>query len=466
MVGIKKPLIAILLWQLFVPTAWAEDRPSEADIFGAPTPAPAVPEPSTPETDVGTIDHPWQFGGSIFQRAAASKQSGQSWSDNYSLPLQIETFADVRPNDRLRFFVNARGVYDPSRDEQDEVAGQDSSAISFQNGSTSDNPDAVLDQAWVKFDVARSVFVTAGKQHVKWGTARFWNPTDFINAERRDPLSSRDLRTGKNMVRFVVPWEKTQTNFSAIALFDSPDAEDRAEKLGGAFRVESVWGDAEMGLDAVTRHNRKPVYGADISTALGQMDVYAEAAVLTDDVIVFRKTSEMAPGADLATLFTMRREEGPFVQWSLGTNYAFAWQENRQATVGVEYFYNPMGQEDRSLYPIMLFLGQYEPLYVGKRYAAFYLTAEGLDALKHTSYTFSTLTNLSDRSSLARAGLSWEIQTHLVFETYLQYHFGTRGGEFNFSLDTPELTSGSQSIEPIKVPTTVYDLGLSLHYSF
>jgi hypothetical protein len=132
----------------------------------------------------------------------------------------------------------------------------------------------------------------------------------------------------------------------------------------------------------------------------------------------------------------------------------------------MEYFHNPLGYDDKELYPILLFFGQYEPLYVGKHYAAFYLNAEGLDAQKHTSYTLSTLTNLSDRSSLARLGLTWEPQTHLVFETYLQYHFGTRGGEFNFGLDTPGLVYHGQPIDGIKVPTTVYDLGLSVRYSF
>ena len=57
-------------------------------------------------------------------------------------------------------------------------------------------PRVVLDQLWVNFDVGGRVFVTAGKQHVKWGVGKFWNPTDYLQPVTRNPLAVFDERVG------------------------------------------------------------------------------------------------------------------------------------------------------------------------------------------------------------------------------------------------------------------------------
>ena len=62
--------------------------------------------------------------------------------------------------------------------------------------AASGGPSVVLDQLWLSFDVAHTLFVTAGRQHAKWGTGHFWNPTDYLHPVRRDPLALFDSRTG------------------------------------------------------------------------------------------------------------------------------------------------------------------------------------------------------------------------------------------------------------------------------
>ena len=57
-------------------------------------------------------------------------------------------------------------------------------------------PHTLLCQMWLRFDIARTVCVTVGKQHSRWGTARFWTPTDFLHIRRRNPLDVFDARTG------------------------------------------------------------------------------------------------------------------------------------------------------------------------------------------------------------------------------------------------------------------------------
>ncbi len=61
---------------------------------------------------------------------------------------------------------------------------------------------------WLNFDILHTAFVTAGKQHVRWGTARFWAPTDYLHLQPRNPLLPFDARTGTTMLKVEVPWEE------------------------------------------------------------------------------------------------------------------------------------------------------------------------------------------------------------------------------------------------------------------
>ena len=87
----------------------------------------------------------------------------------------------------------------------------------FQLRPDHDQPGRVLDQLWINFDVAHRAFVTVGRQHVKWGVGKFWNPTDYLHPVRRDPLATFDARTGTTMLKLHVPWEKRGWNFYAVS---------------------------------------------------------------------------------------------------------------------------------------------------------------------------------------------------------------------------------------------------------
>ena len=215
----------------------------------------------------------------------------------------------------------------------------------------------------------------------------------------------------------------------------------------------------------VARGGKRPVYGADASMSLGPFDAYFEAALLGEAPSPQYQVQPLTAGADISNLAVATPNSGPLLQVSGGLNQSFGWKENRQATIGVEYFYNQAGYADASVYPALIFFGQYQPFYTGRHYAALYATAEGPDAEKRTSYTFSTLSNLSDRSLISRLDFSWRVLTYLTFEAYGDAHYGTSGGEFNFSLTTPALAYQGNSIAAIAVPATVFDLGLGLRMS-
>lgn len=423
------------------------------------------------------VDNPLQIGGSFYYRFIASPQYNKPATEMpISLPLQVDAYFDGRPNSRIRVFVDARLYYDATRDAYSQTtrgtsfgSSQNSStaSVSLQSSSIPNNPKVVLDQAWLKFDIARIFFITAGNQHVKWGTSRFWNPTDFINTQKRDPLLPYDLRLGIPMLRAEIPIQKISSNFSFIGFFNQPQPASTAGQLGAAARYELVIQNTEIGLDAVYRENKDFVFGADFSAPLGPFDIYAEAALLTKSPSAhYSLTATPTAGTQLATILKSSDLSTPLWEVSGGINFSFGWREDRQATLGAEYFYNQTGYDGSSIYPILILNGAYQPFYLGKHYAAIYLNAEGPDAGKHTSYTLSVLANISDNSYLARLDFNWQFLTYMNFQLFVAGHFGTKGGEFNFSLNTPALFYGLTPVPAMDVPETLFDAGLSLRTSF
>ena len=78
---------------------------------------------------------------------------------------------------------------------------------------------------WLNFDIGRTVFVTAGRQRVKWGIGRFWNPTDFLQPARLDALAFFDaavqgrLADVERMMReFYVPYGRLRARQPGYAV--------------------------------------------------------------------------------------------------------------------------------------------------------------------------------------------------------------------------------------------------------
>ncbi|HEX8440165.1 MAG TPA: hypothetical protein VF697_34055, partial [Archangium sp.] len=282
-------------------------RPDEGSLFGdstEPTPATPATAPDTVATPASTAstagteqdrdtqalngpaatnafdteeatEDPLKIGGRFYLRAFTQGNEGVSFGNtSFSAPMLVDGYLDARPTDRLRGFVLGRLTFDPTRREGSGgfiPSGTVSNAVA--------DPRMLLDQAWLRFDLGRTLFITAGKQHVKWGTSRFWNPTDFLSPQRRDPLALFDARTGATMLKVHMPWEARGWNFYAIGLLDNAGPANTLGRVGGAARAEVVLGQTELGVDAVLQRGRKPRFGLDLSSALGPIDIYGEVAL-------------------------------------------------------------------------------------------------------------------------------------------------------------------------------------------
>jgi hypothetical protein len=525
-----KPVAAIAALVLSA-AAGAQDRPSEEDLFGGP-PAPAQPAPpangegekKTPPapTDGGAAGPRGEIEGELFgsqsspqatppPQGALIPRDREDWLDiggllqlravtsaledtaprdwPFASPNLLDVYLDTRPNDRVRGFVLARMNSDPTLPEGG-AAGQGSPSFVGLPTSSADNPGVALDQLWVKFDLYRHAFVTAGRQHVKWGVGRFWNPTDYLHPVKRDPLATFDVRTGTTLVRLHVPWEKRGWNFSGVAILedlagDTTQPTNRLGRLGVGGRAELVLGAAELGLDAVAQDGHHPRYGIDLSTGLGDFDLYGEAALRSggDRPRWIHGGGAPAPFPELAD---WQREDPDRLtpQLVVGGTWALKYSDEDALTIGAEYFYNDLGYDDSAVYPFLLFgapafdlasvpptatpqdPSAYQPFYLGKHYAGVNLTLPQPGRWNDTTLIFSVLGNLSDRSYVARFDASVRVLTYMTVETFVAGHFGSAGGEFRLVLP-PDIAAaaGAASGGSFAAGAPVVDVGVGLRLS-
>ncbi|MEK7766785.1 MAG: hypothetical protein AAB368_11150, partial [bacterium] len=290
---------------LLAAASGAADRPSEDSLFGgtavsATTASESAPAPKA----VSAPDNPLTIGGQLYWRAqfsALDRGRAERWP--LAAPAVVDGYLDGRPNDRVRVQIVPRLFYDPTAESRPPPSAAAPAAPPA-------NPRVVLDQLWTSFDVARAVFVTAGRQHLKWGAGRFWNPTDFLHQAKRDPLAQFDVRTGTTMLKLHAPWEKAGANAYALAVLDGARAVSAPERVGGAGRIEAACGPSEIGLDAFGQRGSRTRLGADLSAGVGDVDVYLEgAATDSTDGVRWRKAAAPVPG-DYASRFEPYRPAG------------------------------------------------------------------------------------------------------------------------------------------------------------
>jgi hypothetical protein len=479
----------------------AQDRPAEADLFGAPAPAEAAaPQPGPPASEPAATgrddamlgaraggppagiltaaqENPLAVGGQVYLRSSASYVRfvpPSKWQ--LSSPNLVDLYVDTRPNDRVRAFALARTSWDP--------LALPAGANPF-FPSRGPEPWAALDQLWVNFDVARAVFVTVGKQHVKWGVGKFWNPTDYLHPVRRDPLAPFDSRTGATMVKLHVPWEAKGWNFYGIALLDDPAGKGESArtigKVAGGARAEIVLGTVELGADALVRSGQRPRFGLDFSAGLWDLDLHGEVALRTwSDVQLWEETN---PGANILTRFGKRSPDGVSPQAVLGVSYAVNYSDEDAVRFGAEYFYNGPGYDDPHIYPWLMVdpgwvpavgldpallpagkTNDFRSFYAGRHYAGAYLLLAAPGSWNDHTFTLNAIANVSDGSAIVRLDHSMVVNTYLTIESYVAGNVGNEGGEFRFSLDVPAQAVGpfAALTQPLRTQPPILSAGVAL----
>lgn len=510
-----KPLAALGLWLALMipasaraqggqPTETDDVEQRESDMFGGdedneeatvPDDTPRTRDEemlsaSTSDQDIierlEAAEDTLTIGGLAFLRYSYSAlDEGKPHEFAVESPSFVDVYLDARPSDHVRFFTRARL-------EHDATLEQDKSTVA-------------LDQLWLKFDIDLSAFLTIGRQRIKWGTGRFWNPSDFLNNETLDPLSVTifDERLGVSLIKLHVPVESMGANFYAIA---SMDESNKAENIGGALRGELLVGKSEFSASFVARRKNPIRIAADYSGAVGPFDLRGEVAAQHGvKTPFFRGRLDTSPltldefdltgvaPADLEAAFREMlpavlaarqperyfREDEVLVQAVGGAEYGRNYTDDDAVYVGAEYFYNQLGYKNPNLYPVLFQEGQFNPFYTGQHYAAIYAFLPAPGDWNNTNFTSSILANLSDRSVITRLDYSTNLFTYLTLNAFVMGNWG-RAGEFNYSLEQEPLLDPAlvmqippqsldeippELLEGISVPGPLLSVGVGLRMS-
>jgi hypothetical protein len=308
------------------------------------------------------------------------------------------------------------------------------------------------------------------------------------------------------MLKVHVPWEERGWNFYGFAITEDPNqATSQVKQVAGAGRAELVILGAEVGLDALVKNGQKPRYGIDLSTGIWELDVYADVGIRSgqDFNVVSRVTDPNAGvpcdpaspmnigtvpnGAtvnNLSAQYAVAPLSGTKVQAVGGVNWSHKYNDNDMFTLGGEYFYNQPGYSDPTLYPGLLFNQSGTPMlnffYTGRHYGALFASFPAPYSWNLSTFTLSTLGNLSDQSFISRLDYSYTLLTHITLEAFVGVHYGTAGGEFRLGFQIPTQyianaaapEAAKPGAPPVPVPCTVIpgstrdpaliDLGIAL----
>lgn len=432
---------------------------------------------------------PLKIGGQLYWRVMSTALQGSKPQDwGMSAPALVDVYMDARPNDRVRGFVLGRMSYDPTLPASGSSGSGASGTTSDSLGSSTATrgPSVVLDQLWLRADILRTIFVTAGKQHVRWGTARFWAPTDYLHVVPRNPLLPFDPRTGTTMLKLHLPWEALGWNLYGYVL---PNGPETAPSSGGGFKVsdvtvagraEIVLGTLEIGLGTFKQRHNKAKFAGDLSFGLWDLDFYGEVAVRSAsdvDLVTFDKDAVVADGMSAQSIvdayFPVHRGSRWKTQATGGVSYTHQYADKDTFTIGAEYFYNGLGYTDPRAYPGVLFLhgtSLQNPatfFYLGRQYLGVYATAPAPYSWDTTTFTLSTLANLTDKSGISRLDFSLVVLTHLRFEAYGAVHWGQRNGEFRLGLDGSAFADSNvplvnEMAQRLTRQPAIFDLGVGL----
>jgi hypothetical protein len=381
----------------------------------------------------------------------AARDEGEAGKFPLYAPNIFDLYLDGRPNDRVRAYAAGRLDYDyTARDGDLDAFGQPRESLR-----------ARLDQLWLKFDINRAVYVTAGKQRIKWGSGRVWNPTDFLNPQRLNPLNILDERLGVSLLKVHVPVESLNWNLYAIGVVEGADT---PEKVGGALRGEFLLGPTELALSAATRTGDPLRLGADLTFGRWLFDFRAEAAFTQYNrrVLPAGAAGIETPGA----FGTGLTRDGWTPQVLGGAEIAIKYSDQDSVYVGAEYFFNGTGYDGKGIYLDLLMNNAFVPLYNGRHYAAVYVLVPNPGDLNNTSFTLTGIGNLSDRSYATRLDYSVRVLTHLSVNAYGQVQFGEEG-EFKLAIDVPPIAAAPAPYnQGVHIPPTVLVLGAALTLSY
>ncbi len=258
-------------------------------------------------------------------------------------------------------------------------------------------------------NIARAVYIRAGKQVLQWGKAYFWNPSDLINIQRKSFLDMTAFREGSSGVKVTVPFG---TVFNIYGYWDITKITDVADS-GVAGKAEFLLGGTEISLSAWAKKGFYPVYALDFSSRIWTIDIRGEASFSYGD----NARKILSNVTFVTNIFPVIGQEHniwvPRVSFGFTKSFDFLEVSDRISFTGEIFwngggYYDPEILNDTMRQAVLLnpLTGLYQPNWLSAYYfAVFASVAQFL--ITDLTFSFNAIVNAVDWSSALSAGLTW-----------------------------------------------------------
>ena len=300
-----------------------------------------------------------------------------------------------------------------------------------------------LREIFLDFNINDRVYFRTGKQVLQWGRCYLWNPTDLVNVEKKPFVPKIGSREGAYGMKFHIPFG---TGYNIYGFLDTGSAETGRD-LGGALKFELLTGRTEMAFSGWAKRNRRPVFGYDLSSRLGGVDIAGEVSVARRDNGRFIRY-------DNGALETFRKEEEWMTKAALDLGRGFRLGNyNDRLNVTAEFFYDQSGYakspfRDKTIYafsgPLALAVpagtkavyllgnGLYEPNYLSRYYGAVFASV-GRFIMTDMTLNVNYIRNLSDDTGVLSTGVAYKNLNDFSAGCLVNAFLGPADGEYTFS---------------------------------
>jgi roadblock/LC7 domain-containing protein len=340
---------------------------------------------------------------------------------------------DVRLVKGAKAFVDLEAAYVP-------VASYDMARSTGMSGADSGTV-VNIPEFFIDANYHKKVYVRVGKQVLQWGSCFLWNPTDFVNVERKTFLQKMGHREGTYGLRLHIPYK---TLFNFYSFLDANDAAT-ADALAAAAKAEVLVGRTEMSLSMRVKKNMKPMFGFDCSTQLFTVQIAGEVSM---------RNGEDMNTLDLndTTITDMGDTWIPRASVNLMKFFPVGGVADR-LTISTEFYYNHAGYApnvfsggvidySRILNTLLAkantkndtttVMGLYEANSYSKYYGMFSASLSRF-IVSDMTYTCSVIGNFSQASYMLSTGIDYRSLQNFLFSFYLNAFLGKKNTEYTFS---------------------------------
>ncbi len=334
--------------------------------------------------------------------------------------------------------------------ETDYMPGFDTLSTSMYKSLGLTGPYAIyLRELFMDFNVNRSAYFRVGKQVLQWGRCFFWNPTDFINVEKKSFVEKIGSREGTYGAKLHIPFGTTANVYSFVNM----NSVNRIDSISGCAKFEYLFGGTEMALSIWGKRNRPVIFGYDVSSRVAGLDVSGELSVTSGgDVVPHLKQRD-------ASLYVEAADNTPLPRLCVGIGKSFGFLGFPDAcSFTLEAFYNGAGYEgnifsDTTHYivragkyadmpdelkpratktEVLVAGNMYDQNYHSRYYAAFFFGISRF-FVSDLGCNVNAIMNIEQKCATATFSLSYAMLNNVSLGATLIGYFGDKNTEYTLS---------------------------------